>query len=62
MTFKAALILVALMLLAGMLRKKFGPPAGRGKGPAIEAAQKCPTCDAYVLAGAPCARSDCPWD
>lgn len=60
MTLKAVLVLAALALLAGMLRRRFAPPSRRPRGPVIEAAQKCPSCGAYVLAGAPCARPDCP--
>ena len=60
MTFKAALVLVGLILLAGMLRRQFGSSVGRSKGPVIEAARKCPSCGAYGLPGAPCARPDCP--
>lgn len=60
MTLKAAIVLFALMLLAGMISKRFGPRVDRPKGPEIEAARKCPTCGAYALAGALCGRADCP--
>ena len=59
MTFKAVLLVLALMLLAGMIGRRFAPRAGRRDKPAVEAAQKCPTCGAYTLAGAPCERAGC---
>jgi len=59
MTLKVALVLAGLALLVGMLRKSFARPAGRDRGPVVEAAQKCPHCGTYLLAGATCARPDC---
>ena len=61
MTFKAVLILLALLVLAGMIGHSFAPRVDRPrKRPVVEAASKCPTCGAYVLADASCARADCP--
>lgn len=60
MTLKALLVLLALLALAGMIARRLGPPARKTRRPAIEAARKCAACGAYVLAGAPCARPDCP--
>jgi Fe-S-cluster-containing hydrogenase component 2 len=60
MTLKAVLVVVALMLLAGMIGRRFAPRVDRRRQPAVEAAQKCPACGAYRLADAPCDRADCP--
>lgn len=61
MTLKAALILVALLLLAGMIGRSFAPRVDNPrKRPVVEAARKCPACGAYVLGDAACARADCP--
>ncbi|MBA3326248.1 MAG: hypothetical protein H0T41_13585 [Rhodobacteraceae bacterium] len=61
MTFKAVLILLALLLLAGMIGRSFAPRVDRPRnGRAVEAAQKCPACGAYALKGALCGRADCP--
>lgn len=62
MTYKIATLLLALLLLVGMLARPRAGGLGKSKpkGPAIEAARKCRVCGAYALAGAPCARPDCP--
>ncbi len=62
MTLKAAIILVGLLLLAGMIGRSLAPRVERRKGRAVEAARKCPVCETYVLTDAACARADCPRD
>jgi hypothetical protein len=61
MIVRLALLLLALLLVLAMLgrwRRRVGrrPPA-----PPIEAARRCPDCDAYVVGSRPdpCARPDC---
>ncbi len=65
MSAKFALVLVALMLLAGMLSRQFGrsrvaPDRKKRNRPAVEAARKCSACGAYAIDGARCDREDCP--
>ena len=61
MTTKILLILFALLALASLLSRKRPPEVRRDRAPRVEAAAKCPVCDAYVLAGAAkCGRGDCP--
>jgi hypothetical protein len=61
MTIKALVVLVALLLLAGMIGRSLGlRGVGKRKTPPIEAARKCPTCEAYVFGSAGCDRPDCP--
>jgi hypothetical protein len=59
---KGALLLLALLLAFGLLGKLLGGGARAEKRPPIEAARKCPRCDAYVLGSeaGPCGRPDCP--
>ncbi len=62
MIYKIATLVLALLLLAGFVMKSRAGALGKSKpkGPAIEAARKCRACGAYALAGAACARPDCP--
>lgn len=60
MTLKAAMLLLALLLIVGMLGKWRSPRVDKSGNRPIEAARKCAVCDAYVLGSAPCERTDCP--
>ena len=59
---RAVILLIAVSLLVAMIGKLRAPrvPPGPAK-PAVQAARKCPVCDAYVLGSnpSPCARDDC---
>jgi hypothetical protein len=61
MIVRLALLLLVLMLVLALLgrwRRRIGR---RPAPPPIEAARRCPDCDAYVfgLRPEPCARADC---
>ncbi len=61
MTVKIAMLVLALLILAGAVRKWRRPPTvGGARARPIEAARKCVRCDAYVVDPASCARADCP--
>lgn len=60
MTMKAAMLILALLLIVGIVGKWRRPRVDGARRPPIEAAQKCAVCDAYVIASASCDRPDCP--
>lgn len=65
MTVKLAMIVLALVLLAGAIGKRIGAAGGRRgrpRRPAVEAARKCPTCGDWVMEGARCLRPGCAAD
>jgi hypothetical protein len=61
-TLKAAIIVLGLLLLAGMVGRALAPRVDRRRSTAIEPAEKCPACGAYAVAGATCGRADCTRD
>jgi hypothetical protein len=61
MIVRAALLLLALLLVLAVLgrwRRRVGRDSAR---PRVEAARRCPDCDAYVFGPRPepCGRPDC---
>lgn len=52
MISKIALVVLALVILAGALAKWRKPDAAQGK--AIEPARKCDDCGAYMIGPGPC--------
>ena len=58
------IVLVLLgLLVAGLIRRWTRPAVTRTRARPIEAARKCPACEAYVLGASPepCDRADCPY-
>jgi hypothetical protein len=60
---QAVLLFLVLIMLLGVGGKWLRRPPPRDRGPAIEAARRCPECRAYVVGATPrpCARDDCPY-
>jgi hypothetical protein len=64
MIVRAALLLAILILVLAIIgragSKRVG---GERQRPRVQAARKCPSCDAYVLVDRPepCSRAGCPW-
>ena len=62
MIVRAALLLLVALLVLGVINKwRRAQLSRREPPPRVQAARKCPACDAYVLGNdpEPCARPDC---
>jgi len=62
MIVRLALLLLAVILVLGVVKRLGKRRVGRPPAPPpIEAARRCPDCDAYVVGDRPepCARPDC---
>lgn len=61
MTFKIAMLLLALVLLAGAFGKAARRPLGGSGTKPVEAARKCALCGVYMFGeGASCGKPECP--
>lgn len=60
MISKIALVLVALVVLAGALSRWRKPPKAQPGANEIEAARKCPDCGTYLIGQGPCPCADRP--
>lgn len=58
---RIGLVLLLALVFAGVIGRAIRPQVPRGsQGPRIETAAKCPSCGAYRVGTAACARPDCP--